>query len=465
METKSYMEVKNLTEKISSSLSRVGSEEARKPLEYKKLIPEAMKAVQKLKEQNWDVTPLIKNLKKAPVLLKGKKYEELGSLTMAVKKQAIATLKNEIILPAKGELDRVTAALKEAKEDGIDVKAILKDLNEAMKLFTAKKYHLVKERVSPIFAYLEDAKGGMSLQQTKMVFEDQKKLIKAYKTWKIQMTKFKGLLKEGEKALKNGEIKESVKVTRKIEKTLKGLKEDRLKKQVENVLAKAKKLIDSSKVKDKDAALLAQRKSRDKLEEEEHVEAWEEAMESCRAAGMKDKDYYKLKCTMANTLVTPRIALLKAYDADMGPLNVKYDKYKKAFKEGKKFQNAFDIISQVAQEAHNLEVMVHVDRASLLLENIVDDYLARGMDIEDVKNLVDRSRGYMEENKYIDALKSMDGAVEKARGHIGETFSSFEVPETECPNCNYSILVLDPEAPLGVKCPVCTNSFEIPPEE
>jgi len=458
-ETKSYEEVTKLIKNIEIFLKKERSKSGKKIVEYKKLIPEAMKAVQRLKEQKWNVDRLVSDLKKAPVLLKTKKYAELERVTVNVKTRSIAILKDEIILPAKDRLDEATTALKEAKKEGVDVKELVKELNEAMKLFTSKEYYKVSPKVDSIFKYIEELKEKASLQRSQIIIEYSEKLIKAYKMWKIKVKDLENIIKQANKAINDGDVSGATKLTRKLEKELNEHRQEFLKEQTDIAYKKAKKFINTADSDDKDQALIHLRQAQDKLEKGEYIKGWEIILDSNKEAGMDEQKYYRLKCDMAETIVIPRMSYLKDYDIDFEAVDGEFKSYKELYKNGEDFEEAYDKISEVASTTHNLEELTITNRALGWVDEISKTYVEDGYVSDDMGELLEQSRSQIEDQMYIDALKTMDEVMNLAMASLDKVGESYKVDEVDCPSCDYSVFSIVEEESSTLDCPVCGNAF------
>lgn len=465
LENKRYNEVDSFIQQIMNIIEKSTSEKEEKAsTEYKKLIPEAMKAVQKIRGRKWDVKSLVEKLKKAPGLLKEKKYGELEKVTLEVKNEATRIFTNEIIGPAKRIIEESKAAIDEAREKNADISEAEKQLKIAYKLFTEKKFHLVTEKAEPIIDMLKEEEKKISIHRAEIILEFSEKIINAYNKWGIAIGAHKKKLVKGNKALKARNAEEAILVAKQLEKDLEESRMKFLRKKTLGAIKYAKSYIKKSKALESDIEsaneLLA--KAGKMLDDDEILRAWSTALESNKAAGMDEKGYFKLKCNMTNTILLPKMIELRNTELDTTTLEKRFAEYESTYKK-KDYANADKLISKVAKDAHHLEQMFITGSAIKSISIVLKEYSAAGVKIDDIEKIEQNAKGLMNENKFVDALHLMEGAIEKAENMKDEVFSSYSPDEKVCNNCEYPVIIFEPHDTIELQCPICDNSIELNP--
>ena len=466
LENKKFDDVKLFIQKITVFIEKDGTKKEEViTTEYKKLIPEAMKAVQKIRDQKWDVKSLVEKLKTAPGLLKNKKYKDLEVTTVEVKNEATKILTNEIINPAKKIIEDAKRAIDEAKEKNVEVQEAEGLLREGLKLFTEKKFYLVKEKVMPIFDFLKKEEEKISVHRAEIIIELSEKIINAYSKWGIKVGKHKQLLQRGKKALKGGNTENAIKSARQLEKDLEESRKKFLRKKSEGAIRDSKKFIAKSKAdeagKEKATELLAE--AQKKLDDNEVVKAWSAALESNRSGGMKDNDYFKLKCEMTDTILLPKMIQLRNTELDTSDLEKGFGEYEKANKKKNNYEKAYEEISKVAGEAHQMEQMYITNKAIGSVGKIVKDYAIAGVKTEEIETLENEAKKLMKDNHFTEALHLMEDAIRKADEMKDAILSTYSPDEQVCDNCKYPVLVFEPNTISEIQCPVCSSPIEISP--
>ena len=465
LENKRYEEVTSFVRQIMEIIKKTTIEKEEKAsTEYKKLIPEAMKAVQKIRGQKWDVKSLVEKLKKAPALLKDKKYGELEKVTQEVKNEATRIFTNEIIGPAKRIIEESKAAIDEAREKNVDIFEADRQLKIAYKLFTEKKFYLVKEKAEPIIGMLKEEEKKISIHRAEIILEFSEKIINAYNKWGIAIGTHKKQLQKGNKALKAGKAEEAISVAGQLEKDLEESRLKFLRKKTKGAIKYANSFIKKSKAEEskiKNAnELLA--KSQKMLENDEVLRAWNTALESNKAAGMDEKEYFKLKCNMTNTILLPKMIELRNTVLDTTELEKRFAEYESTYKK-KDYTSADKLISKVAKDAHHLEQKFITSSAINSMSGVLKEYSAAGVKIDDIEKIDKNARRLMDEDKFIDALNLMNDAIQKADDIKEEVFSSYSPDEKVCSNCEYPVIVYEPHNTFELQCPICDNSIELSP--
>ena len=468
-ENKQFDEVTTLADRIINFFKKEKKETVEKvTMEYKKLIPEAMKAVQKIRDQKWDVKPLVEKLKKAPALLKGKKYDELEKVTVEVKNEANRILGQEIIGPAKEILEETQTAFNEAKEKNVDVVEIEPRLSEAMKLFSEKKYSLIREKVEPILEFLREEEKKISIHRAEIIFEFSEKIINAYNKWGIGVTKHKKMLQKGMKALADKKADEAIDVARELDK---GLKESRLKfltKKTVGALKTAKAFVKKSKSEKEGEANELLAKAQKQLDDGEIIRAWNTALESRKVAGIEEKDFFKLKCDMTNTILLPKIIELRSSDMDISEIEKEYGEYENTYKEQKDYAKGYEMISKVADDAHDIEQFFITRKAIDSVGDILKGYAMAGVKTDPIDELVNNARVLLDEKKFKDSLHAVEDAIQKADELKDNILAAYSPDEKTCDTCKYPVIIFEPFTTPEVKCPVCAASIDValpPPME
>ena len=462
-ENKKYDDVKVFIDKIMTHFQGEPAKKVEAPTqEYKRLIPEAMKAVQKVREQNWDVKPLVETLKKAPGLLKDKKYDELEAVTMEVKNEATRILTKECIAPAKKMLEKAKGAIDEAREKNLDISKAHKMLRDALKTFTEKKYYQVREKVEPIFTLLEEEEMKMSIHRAEIIIDLSGKIIKAYNKWGVSVDKHKELLEAGKKALARNDVAKAASAARQLDR---GLKESRfqfLKKKCDGALGEARGFL-SGPGAQKDTLGEAKgllTKAEKMVKGNEIIKAWDTAIEAILKGGGAEGDYYKMKSEMVDTILLPKMIQLRNTDLDTKELETGFTGYESAFKK-KNYKEAFDAISKVADDALSLEQMFIANRAASSVQDLVKGYRKAGVSTEDLDITFENVKMLMDEKNFQDALKLMGEVVDRAENMKGSIIHTYEPGEKICDTCSYPIIVFEPTTATDVICPVCEGMVEL----
>lgn len=470
-ENKKYDDSRSFIDKIKGHFSSTEPPKTVKASpKYKKLIPEAMKAVQKIREQNWDVKPLVEKLKKSPGLLKDKNYEELEALTLEVKNEATRILTRELIAPAKKMLEGAKRAIDEAREKNVDATEAQNLLRAGLKSFTEKRYYEVKEKVEPIPRLLEEEEFKMSIHRAEIIIEFSGKIINAYSKWGIDVEEHKKVLDTGKTALADNNAAEAVTMARQLDR---GLEESRVKflrKKCERALKDTKEFLEKSvsgdEEKKKGLSLLS--KALKMVAKNEIVKGWDTTLKARLEGGMDKEEFYKIKSDMVDTILLPKMIQLRNSDIDTKDLERGFAEYEEFYKK-KNYEEAFNAISKVGEDALSLEQMFIAERAVNSVDEIIKQYRIAGVGTERLNVTFEKARILMSEKKFRDTLQLMEGLIDRAETMQDAIVHSYAPGNTVCNSCSYPIIVFEPNTSADVKCPVCETIVDItsppPPAE